>query len=105
MMCGAASKQHLALDQRLANEAELVIFEIAQAAVDELARARRRSLRKIVLLEQQRRKTAARGVARDAGAVDAAADDDEVEARRGRSCAAALFCRDRSMMSVGVSTD
>ena len=79
MMCGAAAQQDLALDQRLADQPELVIFEIAQAAMDQLAAARRGALGEIVLLAQQHLEAAAGGVAGDAGAVDAAADDDEIE--------------------------
>jgi hypothetical protein len=36
MMCGAMPAQPLALDQCLADEAELVVFEVAQPAVDQL---------------------------------------------------------------------
>ena len=79
MMCGAAREQHLALDQRLAHQAKLVIFEIAQAAMDELARARRGAFGEIVLLAQQDGEAAAGGIAGDAGAVDAAADHGEVD--------------------------
>ena len=71
-------EQHLALDQRLAHEAELVIFEVAQAAMDQLAAARAGALGEVVLLAQQHPQAAAGGVAGDAGAVDAAADDQEV---------------------------
>ena len=72
-------QQHLALDQRLAHQAELVIFEIAQAAMDELAGARRGALRQIVLLAQDDREAAARRIARDAGTIDAAPDDDQID--------------------------
>ena len=78
-MCGAALEQHLALDQRLAHQPELVVFEIAQAAMDQLARARRGALRQIVLLAEDHGEAAARGIARDAGAVDAAADDEKID--------------------------
>src|SRR5262249_47437448 len=33
-------QQHLSLDQRLADQTEFIVFEIAQAAMDELARPR-----------------------------------------------------------------
>jgi hypothetical protein len=73
------AEQDLALDQRLADEAKLVIFEIAQAAVNELARAGRGSLREIVLLAEQHREAAPHGVACNAGSVDAATNDNQIE--------------------------
>ena len=73
--------QHLALAQRLAHQAEIVVFEIAQAAVDQPGRARRGAAREIAHLAQIDRKAAAGGVARDAAAIDAAADDGEVIGR------------------------
>ena len=79
MMCGAGAQQHLALDQGLAHEAELVVLEIAQAAVDQLAAGGRGVLGEVVLLAQQHRQAAAGGIARDAGAVDPAADDQKVD--------------------------
>ena len=78
MMCGAMPQQHLALGQRLAHQPERAVLEIAQAAVDQLGRGRRGAGGEVVLLEQQHAQAAAGGVARDAGAVDAAADDGEI---------------------------
>ena len=75
-------EQHLALGQRLGDQAELVVLQIAQAAVDQLGAPRRGVRGEIVLLDQQHLEAAAGGVARDAGAVDAAADDGEVVDRR-----------------------
>ena len=75
-------QQHLALDQRLAHQPELVVLEIAQAAMHQLAAARRGARGEVVLLAQQHRQAAAGGIARDAGAVDAAADDQEVDGSR-----------------------
>ena len=71
-------QQHLALGQRLAHQPERAVLEIAQAAVDELGRGRRGARAEVVLLQQQHAQAAAGGVARDAGAVDAAADDGEI---------------------------
>ena len=68
-------EQHLALGERFGDQPELVVLEVAQAAVDELGAPLRRGRREVVLLDQQHRQAAARRVARDAGAVDAAADD------------------------------
>ena len=75
------AQQHLALDQRLAHQAEPAVLEIAQAAVDQLGGGRRGAGGEIVLLDQQHAQPAAGGVARDAGAVDAAADDGEIVSR------------------------
>ena len=70
----------LALEQRLAHEAEVEVLQVAQAAVDELARAAG-GPRGVVGLLDERDRVAARGrVERDAGAGDPAADDDDVEA-------------------------
>ena len=73
------AKQHLALDQRLADQAELVIFEIAQPAMDQLGAGRGGGAREIVLLDQQDAEAAARGIAGDPGTVDAAADDQQID--------------------------
>ena len=76
-------EQHLALAQRLAHQAEVQLLEVAQPAVDELG-ARRGGVRgEIVLLAQHHRQAAPRGVAGDAGAVDAPTDDQQVAAARG----------------------
>jgi hypothetical protein len=73
------AKQHLALDQRLAHQAEFVIFEIAQSAVDQLGAGRGGSARQVVLLDQQDAEAAADGIACDTGTVDATADDQEID--------------------------
>ena len=73
------AQQHFAFAQRLAHQAEFAVFEIAQAAMNELRRRRRGAGGEIVLLDQNDAEAAAGGVARDAGAVDAAADDGEIE--------------------------
>ena len=82
----------LALEQRLAHEPEVEVLQVAQAPVDELARAAGGSRGEVGALEQ-RHAVAARGrVQRHAGAGDAAADDDHVELvlREGRESLAAL---------------
>ena len=71
-------QQHLALGQRLADQPERAVLEIAQPAMDQLGRGRRGAGAEVVLLEQQHAQAPAGGVARDAGAVDAAADDGEI---------------------------
>ena len=76
---GGVAQQHLALDERLAHQAELVIFEVAQAAMDELGAGRGGGAGEVGLLDQQHLEAAAGGVAGDAGTVDAAADDQEID--------------------------
>src|SRR5580698_6257006 len=71
--------EDFALDQRLPNQLELVIFEVAQPAMYELGRPRRGAARQIVHFAQENRIAAPDRVARDTAAVDAAADDREVE--------------------------
>ena len=75
---GRRPQQHLALGQRLADQPQRAMLEIAQPAMDQLGRGRRGARAEVVLLQQQHAQAAAGGVARDAGAVDAAADDGEV---------------------------
>ncbi len=67
------------LAQRFADEAELELLEVAQAAVDQLRRAARGPGSPVALLDQRDREPAARRVEGGAGADDAAADHDEVE--------------------------
>ena len=73
------AQHHLALDQRLAHQPQPAVLEIAQAAVDELGGSGRRAGGEIVLLDQQDAQTPAGGIAGDAGAVDAAADNGQIE--------------------------
>ena len=84
MMCGAlrsstSREQNFPLDQRLSHQAKLVIFQIAQAAMHELARARGRTFGEIVLLAEQHLQATTGGIARDAGSVDSAADDSDID--------------------------
>ena len=76
---GRDAPEDLALDQRLADQPELVIFEIAQAAMHQLGRPGRRPARQIVHFAQENRVAAAHRVARDAAAVNTASNDGEVE--------------------------
>ena len=71
--------EDFALDQRLADQAKLVIFEIAQAAMHELGRPGRRPARQVIHFTKENRIAPARRIARDAAAIDAASDDGEVE--------------------------
>jgi hypothetical protein len=77
-MSGIA-QQHFAFDQRLANQAEFVIFEVAQPPMDQLGADRRCGARKIALLDKQHAEATPHPVARDAGAVDTTADDQEID--------------------------
>jgi len=72
------AQQHLALGQRLAHQRELVMLEVAQAAVQQLGRRRRGVRGEVVALDQHHAPAAPGEVARDAAAVDAAADDEDV---------------------------
>jgi hypothetical protein len=73
-----ALEQHFALGQRLAHEAEMVLLQIAQAAMDQLAGRGRRVLGQVVLFAQDDGQAAPGRVARDPGAVDAATHDEDV---------------------------
>ena len=72
-------EQDLALGQRFAHQPELVVLEIAEAAVDQLGAPRGGMRREVVALDQQHLEPASRGITGDACAVDAAAHDQEVE--------------------------
>ncbi len=77
------AQQHLALGERLVHQPEGGMLEIAKAAVDQLGRGRGGAGGEIVLLDQQHAQAAAGGVAGNPRAVDAAADDGEVEVGHG----------------------
>ena len=76
--CGAWRSTTSRSGQRFAHQPELVVLEVAQPAVDQLGAPLRRRRGEVVLFDQQHREAAAGGVARDAGAVDAGADDEEI---------------------------
>ena len=82
----------LALEQRLAHEPEVEVLQVAQPAVDELARAAGGPRGEVGALEQRHAVAARGGVERDARAGDAATDDDDVELvlRQRRESLAAL---------------
>ena len=77
-------EQQLALAQRLAHEPDVAHLEVAQAAVDELARRARGAGGEVARLDQPDAQAARGGVERRARAGDAAADDEHVEVARGR---------------------
>ena len=70
--------EHLALHQRFPHQPELVVLEIAQAAMDQLGRPGRRAAGEIVHLGEKDGIAAAHGIARDAASVDAATNDKNV---------------------------
>ena len=76
---GRVVEQALALGQVLVDEEELLLLQVAQAAVDELRRLRRRARREVVALDEGRAQAARGGVEGHAGAGDAAADHEDVE--------------------------
>ena len=77
-------QQHLALHERLAHQREVELLEVAQAAVDQLGAGRGGMGSKVVLLTQDDAQTAPGRIPRDAAAVDATADDQQVAAGSGR---------------------
>ena len=93
--------QPLALAHGLEDEAHVPLLQVAEPAVDQLRRAARRAAREVATLDHGGPEAAHRGVARDAGAVDAAADDEDVErllderSERGRPKAGRTVRRNR----------
>ena len=83
--------KHLAFAQGLADQPELVMLQIAQAAMDELGRPGGRPRGEIVHLGQRNPIAAARRVARDAGAIDAATHDEDVDVRWRHACSSQLL--------------
>jgi hypothetical protein len=77
--CGG--ENDLALAQGFAHESEVVMLEVAQAAMHELGARRRRVGGQVVLFAEHDLQAATRGIARDARTIDAAADDQHVAAR------------------------
>ena len=75
----------LALEQRLADEPEVEVLQVAQAAVDELGGAARRAGGEVRALDEGHAVATRGGVQRHAGARDPAADDDDVELLLGES--------------------
>jgi hypothetical protein len=75
-------EQHFALGEGFRDELELELLEVAQPAVDQLAARRARRGSEIPLLHKHRAEAPAGRVARNAHAVDAAADDEKICLRR-----------------------
>ncbi|MCW0423200.1 hypothetical protein NB713_001143 [Xanthomonas sacchari] len=71
-------QQHLALGQGLADQGELVLLQVAQAAMDQLGAGAGGMRGQVVALAQAHRQAAAHRVAGDAHAVDAATDHQHI---------------------------
>ena len=70
--------QHLAFHQRFAHQTKLVMFKITQTAMDELGRGGRGAGGKIIHFRECNGVTPANGVTRNAAAIDAAADHENI---------------------------
>ena len=75
---GGDAQEDGALFEGFADEAELAVFEVSEAAVDELAGGGGGTAGKVVLFDEDGVEASAGGVAGDAGTVDAATDDEEI---------------------------
>ena len=68
----------LPLDQRFAHQSEGMMFQIAQAAMDQLGRGGGCAAGKVALLQQQHARAAPGGIAGNATAIYPTADDGKV---------------------------
>ena len=85
---GGVAAQALALVERFVDEPDLALLEVAQAAVDQLGRLRRRARGEVVALDERGAQPTGGGVEGAPDAGDAAADHEHVErvsARRRRA--------------------
>ncbi len=76
---GGLGQQYLAFAQGLVHQAKLAMLQIAQAAMDQLAAGRGGGAGQVGLLAQRHPQAASGGIDGDAGAVDAAPDDEEID--------------------------
>ena len=76
---GRSVHQNLALDQRLADQTELVVFQIAQATVDQLAGTGRGPLGQVIFFAQDHGQAATSRIPRHASTVDAAANYKQID--------------------------
>jgi hypothetical protein len=72
-------QQPLPLAYRLLHQRQLSVFQIAQAAVNDAGRTAGDARSEVVLLDQQRALPGPRAFARQSHAIDAAADDYDLE--------------------------
>ena len=77
--------QRVALGRRLANQADVALLQVAQAAVHELGGAAAGAAGEVAALDQPDRQPAQRRVARHPGTGDPAADDQHVEGLVGQA--------------------
>jgi len=71
-------QERFAFHQGLANKREIIMLEIAQAAMNQLRAGGRCVRGEVIFLAQQDLKAATRCVACNAGAIDAASNDQDV---------------------------
>ena len=74
-------QQHFTLDQRLANQQKLVVFQIAQPAVDEFCRPGGRARSQVIHFRQANGIATAGSIARDTASVNPAANDEDIKHR------------------------
>ena len=72
------AKQDFAFNQRFTHQAKLVMFQIAQATMDQLGGIGRSAAGQIAFFEQHHGKPASRRIPRNAGAIDATTNDGQV---------------------------
>ena len=68
-------EENFTFAQAFADQAKLVIFQIAESAMDQFGRGGRRPAGEIVLLAEKDGESASGGIAGDTAAIDAAADN------------------------------
>ena len=72
------AQQDLALGERFRDQAKFVVLEVAQATVNQFGAPRRSVRCEVVSFREQHLQPTPRGIARDAGAIDAAADNGQI---------------------------
>ena len=76
---GRIAHQPSSFTQRLVDQANVTVLQVAQAAVDHLRALRRRAAGEVVALDERGTQTACRGVERNADTRDPTSDDEHVE--------------------------
>ena len=100
------AQQALALVQRLVDQADVAVLQVAQPAVHQLGRLGRRARGEVVALDEGGAQAAGGGVEGHAGAGDAAADDEHVvgaDAQAGEVVAAVEGAEGHGGTSPGVA--
>src|SRR5205807_8300010 len=83
---GREAQQHAPFVTRLEHQTKIAVLEVPEAAVDQARRVRRRARTEVAFLHQGDTQAAQRRVARDAGAGDAPADDEDIHRRLAHGC-------------------